>query len=94
MSGMRFIAILLAWKIKHVSFKQRNKTDKFCAWGSVASRSREVILLWAGDSTSGALCPMLGSPIQERQGVIGDGPAEGCESGEVSGGKDEGSVCA
>lgn len=58
-----------------------------------ARTSREVIpiLLWAGDTTPGALCPILGSQVQEKQGIVGDGPAGGYENGKGRGGKDEGS---
>ena len=34
-----------------------------CIKRSVASRSREVILLFPGEDSSGVLCPVLGSPV-------------------------------
>lgn len=34
-------------------------------------------LLCPGEAASGVLCPVLRSPIQQRQGTTGKGPAEG-----------------
>ncbi|GAB0190296.1 mitochondrial enolase superfamily member 1 [Grus japonensis] len=34
-------------------------------------------LLCPGEATSGILCPVLGSPVPDRQGTTGDSPEEG-----------------
>jgi len=38
---------------------------------SVASRSREVIPLYSHETPSGVLCPILGSPVEEKHGPFG-----------------------
>ncbi|PKU40023.1 rna-directed dna polymerase from mobile element jockey-like [Limosa lapponica baueri] len=53
---------------------------------SVASRLREVILpLCPGEATSGALGPVLGSPVQEGQETAGEGTAESYDDDEGPG---------
>lgn len=46
---------------------------------SVASRSREAILPLSrtAEAMSEVLHPVLGSPIQEKQGTAGENPVEG-----------------
>ncbi|GAB0182325.1 mitochondrial enolase superfamily member 1 [Grus japonensis] len=55
-----------------------------CIKTTMTSRSREVILS-PGEATSGTLCPVLGCPVQERQGTTGESPTEGCKDEEETG---------
>ena len=38
-----------------------------------------------GEATRGALCAILGSSVQERQGTAGESPGEGCKDDEGPG---------
>jgi len=42
-------------------------------------------LLYSGEAPSAVLCPVLGSPVQEKQATTGKSPAEGYEDGEGTG---------
>ena len=53
-----------------------------CIKRSVASRSRKAVLpICTGEATSGILCAVLGSLVQERQGSSRESTAEGCKDG-------------
>jgi len=56
---------------------QKTNRTLGCITSSVASRSREVILLLRSDETPPAvLCPALEPPAQEGHGAVGAGPQE------------------
>ncbi|GAB0192850.1 hypothetical protein GRJ2_001750300 [Grus japonensis] len=56
-----------------------------CIKRSMASRSREVILLCSGETPPGVLCPALGSSVQERHGSVGASPEEGHKNDQRAG---------
>ncbi|KAJ7426512.1 rna-directed dna polymerase from mobile element jockey-like [Willisornis vidua] len=49
-----------------------------CITKNIASRLKEVILplFSPSEATIGLLCPVVGSPVEERHGAPGAGPAE------------------
>ncbi|PKU46744.1 rna-directed dna polymerase from mobile element jockey- hypothetical protein [Limosa lapponica baueri] len=60
-----------------------------CITGSVASRSREVILpLYSDETPPGVLRPALGPSAQERQGSVGVRPEE-CHKNDQRAGADD-----
>ena len=55
-----------------------------CIKRSVASRSKEVILC-PSEATFGVLCPVLGSPVQERQETTGESPGDSYQDDQETG---------
>ena len=55
-----------------------------CTWQSVA-RGDPLSLLCTVGATSGVLCPILGSPVQERQGPTQVSPVKHHKDGEGTG---------
>ncbi|GAB0184842.1 hypothetical protein GRJ2_000949500 [Grus japonensis] len=47
--------------------------------GQQVKGSYPAPLLCPGEAMSGILCPVLGSPVQERQGTTGESPVKGYE---------------